>query len=484
MKRLYTLTIVILLILTLLPGYANAGAAAFPEASAQAAALTPPVPILSLALDQYSELYREYTVKRGDSLISIGRQFKVPWRDLAILNGIGGPKYTVTNGQTLKIPLLPKLPGTTGNYLILCENEAQKQCLAEFAAYKILNGYSVTIKSVEADVKLKADADTSEEIRQYLKKMDKVLSLEFVLLVGSAYDEESACIQHTGGAIPLRYMYDNPANRDYSWYDGKNHKVFKTPTDIYYALDLNWDFDEDGFAGERNEMAESVKQAEPKLLFRLGRIPFSDSKDIKKVLDSTMQYEISQKAHSDALIGSYGIWAYYSDALANNFSNMKIKAVSLYGNDENGPCQYKSTYPLSIDNFFSEINKKYDFVYIMGDIKKYCGNTPLGKRVQAGIYFLDGTATMQAEPEPKYSRFNAQDFLAEGSACTVIATTEEVGFNPKNPVPRITSRLFSNKMLSISGEFYAAVLSSIMEDDVREAYVYCYLGDPSIALKQ
>ncbi len=486
MKRLCTLTIACFLILALLPGYASAGAAVSPEAAVQAVNITsPPAPMLSSAPDQPSALYLKYTVKKGDTLSSISKQFGVPWRDLATQNGIKGPRYTIKPGQILLIPvrpMLPKLPGTTGNYLILCETEEQKQCLAEFAAFKMLYGYSVTVKSVEADVKHKANADTSEEIRQYLKDMDKQMSLQYVLLVGSPYDEESACLQHSGGLIPMRYLYYNPANRDYSWYDDKSINVFRTPTDIYYAFDINWDFDKDGFAGEMSEVAQSVIQAKPELLFLLGRIPFSDTKDIKTVLDSTMQYELSQKSHSDALIGSFGVWAHYSDALAKNFSNVKIEAVTLYGNDGDEPCQYKSTYPLSFDNFNREVRKKYDFVYTMGDIERYSNNPILGKRVQAGIYFFDSSATMKVEPS-KYYRVTAQDILVDGSVCAAIATTREVGFNSSQPAPRLASRLFSNNTLNVSGEFYAAAQSSIMEGDVLEAYIYCYLGDPSITLK-
>lgn len=478
MKRLYAIVIAILLFLTMMPGDANAGAAAPAESAAQTAAMSSPSASMpSLTDDPTSQLYRAYTVKRGDNLISISKKLGVPWRDLAVLNGIKRPKYTIYPGQILKIPIMPKLPGATGNYLILCETEAQKQYVADFAAFKILNGYTVTIKSMEADVRRKANADTSDEIRQYLKKMDKEMSLEYVLLVGTPFNEKTVCLQHTGGAIPMRYLYDNPANRDYSWYDGKSNTVFKTATDIYYALDIDWDFDKDGFAGEMQEMAQYVESATPDWLFLLGRVPFSDAQSIKKVLDTTMKFEKTQKAHSDALIGSYGIWAYYSDALAKNLVNAKIEAVTLYGDDENGPCQYKSTYPLNPENFNREISKAYDFVYTMGDIENY-SRTPF----KAGILFLDSSETFEVKPS-KYDKFTAMDVLANGSACAVIATTKEVGFNPTDPAPRLSSRLFSNKTLRISGEFYTAALSSIMAGDVLEAYVYCYLGDPSIALK-
>jgi LysM repeat protein len=266
--KAYVRTIVFILILALLPGTAGAGAGS-------------PAPMSSQTSDQLSELYQIYTIKRGDCLISIGKQFGVPWRDIADLNGIHGPEDTIITGHTLKIPIVSKQQDTTGNYLILCETEAQKQCLNEFAAFKASNGFRVSIESVEADVKPAADADRSEAIRQYLKKMDRMLSLEYVLLVGEPFDEESRCPQHTGGIIPMRYMYHNMTDN--------------TPTDIYYVFDINWDSEGDGITGEMDEVVEIIKQAEPEPLFLLGRIPFSDTKDIETVLNATMQYEQSQK---------------------------------------------------------------------------------------------------------------------------------------------------------------------------------------------
>lgn len=405
--------------------------------------------------------------------------------DAADMNGISEPGYIDIAGQTMDIPRLPKLPGTTGNYLILCETEAQKQCLAEFEAFKTLSGYTVTMKSVEADIKPAADTDVSEEIRKYLKKMDDDMSLEYVLLIGKPYENKLACPQHTGGIIPMHYLYYNPDNHNtkynYDWYS--EEFAFNTPTDVYYAIDFDWDYDKDGFPGEIDEVVESAKQAKPKLLFLLGRIPFSEIKDIKTVLSSTIQYEVSQKSHSDALIASYGFWAYYGDALAKNFSNVKIEATTIFGKDGVEPCKYKYTYPLSPDVFDSEVKKKYDFVYTLGDIGKYSADPFSEKGIQAGICFLDSLATMKVEPGANNSRFTAQDLLKNGSACAVIATTREVGFNPENPAPRMASMLFSNKTYSIAGEFYAAIQSSIIDGSVVEAYINCYLGDPSIALK-
>ena len=44
-----------------------------------------------------------YTVKRGDSLIRIAAAHGLKWRDLAALNGIKGPIYTIRTGQVLRL---------------------------------------------------------------------------------------------------------------------------------------------------------------------------------------------------------------------------------------------------------------------------------------------------------------------------------------------------------------------------------------------
>ena len=44
-----------------------------------------------------------YTVKRGDSLIRIAAAHGLKWRDLAALNGINGPIYTIRTGQVLRL---------------------------------------------------------------------------------------------------------------------------------------------------------------------------------------------------------------------------------------------------------------------------------------------------------------------------------------------------------------------------------------------
>ncbi len=413
---------------------------------------------------------------------------------------------------------MQKLPGTTGNYLILCETEAQKPSLADFVAYKQWSGYTVTVKSVEADVKPGAKADASVAIQQYLKKMDKELSLEYVLLIGQPYEEKRACPQHTGGIIPMRYLYPHQSNHNTryfdDWYDYQNPKknAYNTPSDTYYAFDFAWDYDKDGFAGEMNEVAKAAKKAKPKLLFKLGRIPFSEKGDITAVLDATVKYEQNRKQQPNALITSTifsyperkgsgaADWAFYGNSLAKNLSSIGIKSTTLFIQTGVLHSKYESTYPLTPENFKSEAAKSYDFVYTIGTTtriwerdtnkNKLCDDNTVaeydylpepGPGFTTGVYFMDGFATLKVETERNRPRI--QDYLRNGSACAAIATTRETGFNPTKPAPLPASLLFSKKTTNVASEFYAAILSMITTKNEMSAYVYCYIGDPSIKIK-
>lgn len=59
----------------------------------------------------------EYTVKKGDCLSKIGEQFEAPWRDIAKVNKVKGPKYTIYIGHKLAIPRKPAKVSASTQYL-------------------------------------------------------------------------------------------------------------------------------------------------------------------------------------------------------------------------------------------------------------------------------------------------------------------------------------------------------------------------------
>ena len=248
--------------------------------------------------------------------------------------------------------------GMTNNYLILTETEAQKATVQAFKAFKESKGYTVYVKSVEKDVAANSKVDAFTKIEQYLKNTDTALSLDYVLLIGDPYNKTKACPQNTGGVIPMRYLYiqdDNHNTRyNYDWYnyDNPSKNAFNTPSDFSYALDFDWDYDNDGYAGEFQEIKSAKLSKKIQTRFLLGRIPFSNLKDIQTVLENTIafeksQTENSQTENSDVLIASGIIGypeskkfpllsdgAYYANKLSDNLKKRQIENVTLYRSEE------------------------------------------------------------------------------------------------------------------------------------------------------
>ena len=54
-----------------------------------------------------------YTVQIGDNLSGIADQFSVDWRDIAVVNNIEAPNYTIFRGQKLVIPGVTATPVAT-----------------------------------------------------------------------------------------------------------------------------------------------------------------------------------------------------------------------------------------------------------------------------------------------------------------------------------------------------------------------------------
>lgn len=60
--------------------------------------------VLGVADNQeQKQLFKEYTVQKGDTVFSIGQKNNIEWTTLATLNGLEAP-FTLKPGQILKIP--------------------------------------------------------------------------------------------------------------------------------------------------------------------------------------------------------------------------------------------------------------------------------------------------------------------------------------------------------------------------------------------
>ncbi len=66
---------------------------------------TPPEPQVLGAQDTPNQklLFKEHTVKKGETVFSIGQQNNIEWTTLATINGLEAP-FPLKPGQVLKIP--------------------------------------------------------------------------------------------------------------------------------------------------------------------------------------------------------------------------------------------------------------------------------------------------------------------------------------------------------------------------------------------
>ena len=88
-----------------------------------------------------------YTVQRGDCLYSIAQKYGVAWQDIATLNNIPGPNYTIYVGQVLVIPSGGSTPTTkTGTVKVRTSLNVRRGPGTNYAYVRSLyNGNTVTI---------------------------------------------------------------------------------------------------------------------------------------------------------------------------------------------------------------------------------------------------------------------------------------------------------------------------------------------------
>jgi hypothetical protein len=116
--------------------------------------------------------------------------------------------------------------------------------------------------------------DVSEQIREFLKDKYIDWEIEYVLLVGSV------------NTIPMRLCYPNKEDHSYQTV---------TPTDYYYAdLTGDWDSDEDGYFGERED--DNVDFSAEVFV---GRIPFDSPKKVEAYCQKVIRFEQNNESWKD-----------------------------------------------------------------------------------------------------------------------------------------------------------------------------------------
>jgi hypothetical protein len=413
------------------------------------------------------------------------------------------------------------------DYLIVIDNENLEPAIRDFYRFKQSSGYKMALVKAE-DIKVSCN-DGAEKIRNFLVSLYKSNGLKYALLVGNPYDKDKVNVQNTGGRIPMKYLYPHYDNHaaffrpDY--YDYKNNTTaFNTPTDLYYALGIDWDLDKDGFSGE---LGEDITKQNPlaKPMYSVGRIPFNDAKTVKEVLSNTIEKEKGYernggniKALAAAAISSYpenekvkniGDGAKWSEVLKANLSQHSSKFITLYEQRGLRSSKYKADYALTSDNFSREWNKGYDFIYAFGhggvsshvwaeDINKN-GYTDYWAEVQDntflvdttlkarnGFLFFDGCSTGIVEDDGTiHYETQLQDLLKKGLITAGIATSREIGFYPDKEDYKLCRYFFpkDGAMKTMGEMYYDAIINSFKDGaDAMNLYPHSYYGDPTMKL--
>jgi hypothetical protein len=163
-------------------------------------------------------------------------------------------------------------------YIIVVANPSLKDTVQDFVTFKESQGFDVIVEDVPTIEQNYQGIDRVEKIRNFLRDKTKDYPKSFTLLIGEPYDKNKANSISTGGDIPMRYIWPPK-------YYSTSPDDYHFPTDFYYCdLKGDWDSNKNGVFGEKDEL----NGIDYKVTNYVGRIPFSDSTTVKKILDNTM----------------------------------------------------------------------------------------------------------------------------------------------------------------------------------------------------
>ena len=395
-----------------------------------------------------------------------------------------------------------------GTYIIIVGKTELMNIINPFVDFKKSQGFTVETETTKDIEKKYSGIDLAEKIRNYLKDRVADICPTYTLLIGAPYTNKSNETSiSTGGDIPMRYVYP-----DYDKFN--NFMTIHYPTDFYYCdLKGNWDKNGDNHYGDTfdDEIIEVTNNY-------VGRIPFSNSVTVKKILDNTINIESKIKKenlnHSVllAMFQSGGNRDPRSDtALWGEEVKKEIlkpngfSTITLYEKEGDSPSVYGCTAPLNANNF-----RKYfpnnDIVVTDGhggitrtiwNDKNKNGKVDEGEFSYPTFFPVN---TLQNLSKSGYSTkifydwgchtfdvygnyssaVTANSILSSGIAGTVVATTSSVGF------PLDLHQFFETvvKNKKTAGEYLYDPAVPKNKWGKHRNYITntCILGDPSLGL--
>jgi hypothetical protein len=406
---------------------------------------------------------------------------------------------TLTSGSTVTFTMNFTTQKLNLLYVIVLANSSLKSTVQDFVQFKKSQGFDVIVDDVSTIEKNWQGIDRVEKIRNFLKEKTKDYPKSFTLLIGDPYDKNKVNPISTGGDIPMRIIYP--------WYDKPNNfMIFNYPTDFYYCdLDGNWDKNNDEYYGSSNE--DDIKLNVRNFV---GRIPFSDSTTINKILTNTITLQTTKLNYTVLLAQSQsgGInensdtakWG--EEARTNILEPAGFKVTTLYEKEGDSPSQYSCTAPLNDTNFgkyfpsndivltdghggvqrtvWNDANK--NGIVDEGELNKFdfFSKETFDFLVRSGYktkFFYDwGCSTFDLYNLDKNRYWVTADMiLSSGIAGLVIGTTEETGFP-------LDENAFFNTLITSHRPIGEFLYNSIFPRPNAYQTEVLILGDPSFSL--
>jgi len=359
---------------------------------------------------------------------------------------------TLTSGSTVTFTMNFTTQKLNLLYVIVLANSSLKSTVQDFVKFKESQGFDAIVEDVGAIEKNYQGIDRVEKIRNFLKDKTKDYAKSFTLLIGNPYDKDEATSISIGGDIPMRIIYP--------YYDKPNNfMTFNYPTDFYYCdLDGNWDKNNDEYYGSSNE--DDIRLNVHNFV---GRIPFSDSSTINKILTNTITLQkiplnytvLLAQSQSGGINENSDTAKWGEEARTNILEPAGFKVTTLYEKEGDSPSKYTCTALLNDTNFrkyfpgsdivltdghggvartvWNDANK--NGIVDEGELNKFdfFSKETFDFLVRSGyktkIFYDWGCSNFDLYNLDKIRYFATADMiLSSGLAGVVIGTTESVGF--------------------------------------------------------
>ncbi|PNX49946.1 MAG: hypothetical protein BV456_08380, partial [Thermoplasmata archaeon M8B2D] len=251
--------------------------------------------------------------------------------------------------------------------------------------YRRSQGLNCTIKTVESIIDEYNGIDVAEKIRNFIKDAYINWNTRWVLLGG---DKEK---------VPVRYLYD---------IDGIQNDEEVIASDLYYqCLDGNYNYDGDGFWGEKND-GENGNPIDLYAEVYIGRAPVDDKFDVSSFVEKTLSYENSEWQNDDYLKKHLSVGEILWNGPGGYGAGYAERCID-YCSDYNQNTQGIPSYKYSITKLYQRdmVWDKYDLMSQINSGVNIINHVSHGSATQASLDISDVSSLINTD---KYAFFYSQ----------------------------------------------------------------------------